>query len=152
MHNDVQAYFDAVGAAQREYDAAESTLNTARRNAWESLKTSTDPFVVFTSNAFAILGLRSLYFLLADAAERFRYLRTGLAVVLAFVGVKLLLADVIHLPALVSLGVVVGILAASIGASVFAARREARTESHGEPVAEGEGPETRSARDLRVTG
>jgi tellurite resistance protein TerC len=103
---------------------------------------TTDPFVVFTSNAFAILGLRSLYFLLADAAERFRYLRTGLAVVLGFVGVKLLIADVVHLPALVSLGVVIGILGISIVASLVAGRRETP----------GDGPETRSARGLRATG
>lgn len=78
---------------------------------------TTDPFVVFTSNAFAILGLRSLYFLLADAAARFRHLRTGLALVLVFVGAKLLLADWLHIPALVSLGTVVTILAAAIVAS-----------------------------------
>ena len=60
---------------------------------------TTDPFVVFTSNAFAILGLRSLYFLLADAADRFRYLKVGLAAVLIFVGGKMLLASVFSMMA-----------------------------------------------------
>ncbi len=55
---------------------------------------TTDPFIVFTSNIFAILGLRSLYFLLAGMMERFRFLKVGLAGILAFVGVKLLLAGV----------------------------------------------------------
>ena len=59
---------------------------------------TTDPFVVFTSNAFAILGLRSLYFLLADAADRFRYLKVGLAAVLIFVGGKMLLTDILKVP------------------------------------------------------
>ena len=79
---------------------------------------TTDPFVVFTSNAFAILGLRSLYFLLAEAAARFRYLRVGLAMVLVFVGAKLLSAGFLHIPPLVSLAVVVSILGLAIGASL----------------------------------
>lgn len=58
----------------------------------------TDPLVVFTSNAFAILGLRSLHFLLAEAAARFRYLKVGLALILVFVGGKLLLADIFKIP------------------------------------------------------
>ena len=72
---------------------------------------TTDPFVVYTSNAFAILGLRSLYFLLADAAARFRYLKVGLAFVLVFVGVKLLVADIFKIPPLISLAVILSILA-----------------------------------------
>jgi tellurite resistance protein TerC len=79
---------------------------------------TTDPFVVFTSNAFAILGLRSLYFLLAEAAARFRYLKVGLAFILVFVGGKLLLADIFKIPALISLAVVVSILVAAVGASL----------------------------------
>ncbi|HSZ39701.1 MAG TPA: TerC/Alx family metal homeostasis membrane protein [Trebonia sp.] len=63
------------------------------------LAITTDPFVVYTSNVFALLGMRALYFLLAGAAARLRYLRHGLAVILAGVAVKLLLADVVHLPA-----------------------------------------------------
>ncbi len=80
---------------------------------------TTDPFVVFTSNAFAILGLRSLYFLLADAAARFRYLKVGLALVLVFVGVKLLAADILEIPSLASLAVVVSILGLAIGISLL---------------------------------
>jgi tellurite resistance protein TerC len=77
-----------------------------------------DPFIVYTSNVFALLGLRSLYFALAGVMHRFRYLKTGLGVVLSFVGVKMLLAQSawkISTP--ISLGVVVAVLAASILAS-----------------------------------
>ena len=80
---------------------------------------TTDPFVVFTSNAFAILGLRSLYFLLADAAARFRYLQVGLALILVFVGVKLLATDILKIPSLASLAVVVSILGLAIGISLL---------------------------------
>ena len=82
-----------------------------------------DPFIVYTSNIFAILGLRSLYFLLAGIIDRFVYLRYGLAVVLTFVGVKMLLVDVFHIPTIVSLGVIVGTLAVSIIASLMSSRR-----------------------------
>jgi len=85
-----------------------------------------DPFVVFTSNAFAILGLRSLYFLLADAKNRFRFLSTGLAIVLIFIGSKMAVpiahvlvpAIDVHIDPVVSLLVVVGILGGSIGLSL----------------------------------
>ncbi len=80
---------------------------------------TTDPFVVFTSNAFAILGLRSLYFLLAEAAERFRYLKVGLAFILVFVGAKLLVADLLKIPSLVSLAIVVSILGLAVGISLL---------------------------------
>lgn len=73
-----------------------------------------DPFIVFTSNIFAILGLRALYFLLADMVERFHFLKYGLALVLIFVGVKMLIVDWFKVPILVSLGVVVSLLAVSI--------------------------------------
>lgn len=73
-----------------------------------------DPFLVFSANVFAILGLRSLFFVLADLVDRFRHLKSGLAVVLAFVGSKLLLLDVVKLPAWLSLSVIVGVLASSI--------------------------------------
>lgn len=89
---------------------------------------TTDPFIVFTSNAFAILGLRSLYFLLADAADRFRYLRVGLACILVFVGAKMLLADILHIEAVPSLVVILGILAVTLGASMRADRRDAREQ------------------------
>ena len=77
-----------------------------------------DPFIVFTSNAFAILGLRALYFLLAGVAHRFVYLKTGLAVILAFVGVKMLIVDFYHFPVWISLGLIGTILAVSIVASL----------------------------------
>jgi tellurite resistance protein TerC len=77
-----------------------------------------EPFLVFTSNAFAILGLRALYFLLAGMISRFAYLKLGLAAVLAFVGVKLILTHVVHLPIWLSLGVIAGILGTSLVASL----------------------------------
>ena len=73
-----------------------------------------DPFLVFTSNIFAILGLRSMYFLLADLVPRFIYLKAGLSLVLVFVGAKMLLLDVVKVPIGVSLGVVVALVAGSI--------------------------------------
>jgi len=88
---------------------------------------TTDPFIVFTSNAFAILGLRSLYFLLAGAKDRFRYLRVGLAAVLVFVGGKMLLTDIFHLEPVQSLAVILVILGGSIVASLLADRRDGRT-------------------------
>lgn len=80
---------------------------------------TTDPFIVFTSNIFAILGLRSLYFLLAGIIHRFVYLKTGLAIILAYVGVKMLIADFFHIPTFTSLGVIVGVLGISIIASLL---------------------------------
>jgi tellurite resistance protein TerC len=82
-----------------------------------------DPFIVFTSNIFAILGLRSLYFLLADVVDKFRYLKVGLAAVLVFVGVKMTIVDIYKIPALVSLAVVALLLGVSIVASLVAAKR-----------------------------
>lgn len=83
---------------------------------------TTDPFIVFTSNIFAILGLRALYFLLADIADRFHLLKYGVAIVLVFVGIKLLIADFYHVPVLLSLSLVAVILAVSIAASLIATR------------------------------
>ena len=80
---------------------------------------TTDPFIVFSSNIFAILGLRAMYFLLAGMIGKFHYLKTGLGLVLAFVGVKMLIAGVIHVPVLLSLGVVAGILSLSIAVSLL---------------------------------
>jgi len=81
---------------------------------------TTDPFIVYTSNVFAILGLRSLYFALAGVMDKFHYLKIGLGVVLAFVGVKMLLAHTAwKLDTLVSLAVVAGILAISVVASLL---------------------------------
>lgn len=80
---------------------------------------TSDPFIVYTSNVFAILGLRSLYFLLAGVMGLFRYLKVGLAFVLVFVGLKMALADVYKIPIGVSLGVIFGILALSVLASIL---------------------------------
>ena len=88
-----------------------------------------DPFIVFTSNAFAILGLRNLYFLLADAKDRFRYLSVGLAFVLMWIGVKMILPAINHdwkVPPLVSLVIVLSILTVSIVASLLRTKRVAR--------------------------
>ena len=71
---------------------------------------TTDPFIVLTSNLFAILGLRAMYFLLAGVAERFSMLKYGLAVILVFIGIKMLIVDFYHIPIAISLGVVGGIL------------------------------------------
>jgi TerC family integral membrane protein len=81
-------------------------------------------FIVFTSNAFAVLGLRALYFLLAGSMNRFRYLKQGLAVLLVFIGVKMLIAPVVHLPVTVSLAVIVGVVGAAAGASLWRERRD----------------------------
>ena len=86
---------------------------------------TSDPFLVFTSNVFAILGLRSLYFALAPLMERFLYLKTSLVFILAFVGVKMLLNHHYPIPTVVSLAMIGGILAVGVGASVLACRREA---------------------------
>jgi tellurite resistance protein TerC len=83
-----------------------------------------DPFIVYTSNVFAILGLRALFFLLAGVMEMFRYLRVGLAFVLCFVGAKMLIAEFYKVPIGISLGVVGGILLISILASVLKQHQE----------------------------
>lgn len=87
---------------------------------------TSEPFIVFTANAFAILGLRAMYFLLADLIHRFVYLKLGLAFVLIWVGIKMLLLDVYKIPTPVSLGVVALIILASVGASLWATRGERR--------------------------
>lgn len=88
-----------------------------------------DPFIVYTSNVFAILGLRALYFLLAGAMEMFRYLKPGLGILLAFVGVKMLLTDVYKLPTGISLGVIAAVLGVSVTASLWVAYREPRAKA-----------------------
>ena len=75
---------------------------------------TTDPFIVLTSNLFAILGLRAMYFLLANVAERFSMLKYGLSLILVFIGVKMLIVDLFHIPIAISLGVVGGILALTL--------------------------------------
>ncbi|GGO21839.1 tellurium resistance protein TerC [Microbispora rosea subsp. aerata] len=94
-----------------------------------------EPFLVFTSNAFAILGLRAMYFLLAGAMHRFGYLRYGLAAILVFVGAKMLLADVYKIPVWLSLAVICACLAIAVGASQYRNRREER--DGGRPAARG---------------
>jgi tellurite resistance protein TerC len=82
------------------------------------LAVSNEQFIVFASNAFAILGLRALYFLLADMHARFAYLQEGLAIILAFVGMKMLIAEWYHIPTALSLAVIAIVLTASIGISL----------------------------------
>ncbi|MFH6562570.1 TerC family protein [Aeromonas caviae] len=84
---------------------------------------TTDPFIVFTSNIFAIMGLRALYFLLADVADRFHLLKYGLAMVLTFIGAKMLIAPWYHVPVQASLGIVVILIGSSVIASLVATRR-----------------------------
>ncbi|MDZ4865400.1 MAG: TerC family protein [Gemmatimonadota bacterium] len=78
-----------------------------------------DPFVVYSSNLFAILGLRALFFVLAGALDRFHYLKPGVALILLFVGGKMLLGHWIHLPTLLSLGIIIMILSGTIGLSLL---------------------------------
>ena len=90
---------------------------------------TTDPFIVYTSNAFAILGLRSLYFFLADLKDRFRYLTHGLSIVLVFVGLKLLVNPCCTRPCWTSLVVITAVLGAAIIVSLVHSRREERAEA-----------------------
>jgi tellurite resistance protein TerC len=83
-----------------------------------------DPFIVLTANIFAILGLRALYFLLADLADRFHLLAYGLALVLVFIGIKMLLLDVYKIPIGIALGVTAGIIALSMFASLWSTRKK----------------------------
>lgn len=88
---------------------------------------TSEPFLVFTANAFAILGLRAMFFLLADLIHRFVYLKAGLALVLMWVGMKMLLKiDVFYIPTTISLAVVAAIIATSIGLSLRATRGQGR--------------------------
>ena len=89
-----------------------------------------DPFVVFTSNIFAILCLRSLYFLLKELADRFHLLHYGLAIILAFIGVKMLITQWYKIPIGIALGVVAGVLVASVLASWLSSRNGKGQPSH----------------------
>ncbi|AIC20706.1 membrane protein [Pseudomonas chlororaphis] len=89
---------------------------------------TTDPFIVFTSNIFAIMGLRALYFLLADMADRFHLLKYGLAIVLVFIGTKMTLMPWLHMPVEWSLAVVGGIILASVLLSLIKSRNKASDE------------------------
>lgn len=96
------------------------------------LAVTREQFIVFTSNAFAILGLRSLYFLLADLKDRFEYLQEGLALILIFVGAKMLLSQVIHISTALSLLVIVAILVGAIVWSVVMVRRQEQLGADGD--------------------
>jgi tellurite resistance protein TerC len=89
---------------------------------------TTDPFIVLTSNVFAILGLRAMYFLLADMADRFSLLKYGLAIVLMFVGVKMMLIDLFKIPVFISLAVVSTIIATSV---VLSLRKDKKLRAPG---------------------
>jgi tellurite resistance protein TerC len=110
-----------------------------------------DPFIVYTSNIFAILGLRALFFLLAGAVGDLHYLKTGLALVLSFVGVKMLIADVYKIPIAVSLAVVVCLIGGAVVASLVRLRRLTTTEAGRQrpdgngAVASGNAPPTASS-------
>jgi TerC family integral membrane protein len=96
-----------------------------------------DPFLVFAANAFSVLGMLALYFLLAEIMIRFRFLRPALAVILVFVGVKMALAELYHLPISVSLAVIVGVIGAAIAASLLRPEQPPAAERHaiGPPTA-----------------
>jgi tellurite resistance protein TerC len=85
-----------------------------------------DPFIVYTSNVFAIMGLRAMFFVLADAMNRFVYLKPGVALILGFVGIKMVLSGWLHLPVGISLGVIAAVLIGSILLSVVKLRRDRR--------------------------
>ncbi|AJE03972.1 TerC family protein [Geobacter pickeringii] len=90
------------------------------------LAVSRDPFIVYTSNVFAIMGLRSLYYLLANVMEMFVYLKLGVSVILVYVGAKMLLADIYPIPIGFSLGTIVGVLAISVITSITIGSKKAR--------------------------
>jgi tellurite resistance protein TerC len=92
-----------------------------------------EPFIVFTSNIFAIMGLRALYFLLAGVMDMFRYLSYGLSAILIFIGVKMVSHHWVDIPHWLSLAVIVGLLAVAIGASLWAGRRERLSQTPADP-------------------
>lgn len=91
-----------------------------------------DPFIVYTSNIFAVMGLRALYFALAGVIQKFYYLNYGLAAILAFLGFKMLVTEFIEIPVVASLGVVLGILAISALFSVYRPGKKSEVEAHQE--------------------
>jgi TerC family integral membrane protein len=107
------------------------------------LAVSREQFIVFSSNAFAILGLRALYFLLADLRDRFRYLQQGLAVILAFVGFKMIVSEWYHIDTFISLGVIALVLTVSIWLSM----RKQAVEELAAARRDGPGPDVASRRD-----
>ena len=127
-HNPVLRAVRKVIPSTSEYDGQKIfTRRTGTRLAtplFAVLAVSREQFIVFSSNAFAILGLRALYFLLADIRERFTYLQQGLAVILVYVGVKMIGSYWYHIPTAISLSVIALVLAASIVLSLRKARRD----------------------------
>jgi tellurite resistance protein TerC len=112
-----------------------------------------DTFIVFTSNIFALLGMRALYFLLAGAAQRFIYLQTGLAIILAGVGVKLLLTDVYQIPTWASLLFILAVLGGTLGLSWRATRRRGSTAPGPSPgPSPGPGPDEAEPAPTGVLG
>jgi len=105
------------------------------------LAVSREQFIVFASNAFAILGLRALYFCLAGAAGRFRYLNLGLGIILGFVGVKMLITDLYHFPTWASLVVIVAVLTATVVASLRADKRDGIDPKDREDGGDGHDPD-----------
>ncbi len=94
------------------------------------LAVSNEPFIVFSSNAFAILGLRAMYFLLANARERFHYLSHALGAILVFVGVKMAISERIHVNTYLSLGIIIGVLVVAVILSERRTRRHKADETH----------------------
>lgn len=86
-----------------------------------------DPFIVYSSNIFAILGLRAMYFLIAGMMTRLRYLNVGLAAILGFIGLKMLIEDLIHVPVLLSLGIIIVMLTIAVVASLWVDKRQANS-------------------------
>lgn len=93
-----------------------------------------DPFLVFSSNIFAILGLRSLYFVLAASMEKFEYLEKALIIILAFIGIKMMLEEYVHIPVGVSLGIVFGLLTGGIIASLYARKKRSVIKADTEKI------------------
>jgi tellurite resistance protein TerC len=91
-----------------------------------------DPFIVYTSNILAVLGLRSLYFLVLHGLRKFRYLNVGVAMLLVFIGAKMLAADVVHIPVTLSLAVIATILAAMILLSIARGPADAANSTTGQ--------------------
>ena len=98
-----------------------------------------DPFIVYTSNVFAILGLRSLYFLLAGVMDLFRFLKVGLGAVLIFVGIKMVISDWYHIPIGISLGVIILLIGGSIVASILIKEVTEEDDEHPEVIGTGAG-------------
>ncbi len=111
---------------------------------------TTEPFIVFTSNVFAILGLRSLYFALAPLMDRFRYLKMSLVFLLAFVGVKLIVAHHLHIPPPLTLAVILGIISVGAVASVIASAAETRAAARPGELESLAGVSLRAARRIAV--